>query len=70
MLTVAEALGWIERTIGAATPQTRELTEAWGHVLAEPIVATNDSPPFDKSMMDGFAVAVCDTAVPGTYAVT
>lgn len=34
---------------------------ALGQVLAEDLVADLDSPPFDKAMMDGFAVRVSDT---------
>lgn len=35
-------------------------TEALGHVLAEPIVANDDLPPWDNSSMDGFAVRAGD----------
>jgi molybdopterin molybdotransferase len=37
-----------------------ELLAAKGRVLAETIRATHDSPPFDNSAMDGFAVRVGD----------
>jgi len=30
--------------------------KCWGHYLAEDVRADRDSPPFDKSLMDGFAV--------------
>ena len=36
--------------------QTVALDEALGRVLALPVVSPIDSPPFDKSAMDGFAV--------------
>lgn len=36
---------------------TRDLPEALGHALAEPLVALTDLPPFDTSAMDGWAVA-------------
>lgn len=36
---------------------TRDLTEALGHALAEPLAALTDLPPFDTSAMDGWAVA-------------
>ncbi|MFC7017125.1 molybdopterin molybdotransferase MoeA [Streptomyces viridiviolaceus] len=45
---------------GAAGPLsvvTRDLTEALGHALAEPLAALTDLPPFDTSAMDGWAVA-------------
>ncbi|MFI0466179.1 molybdopterin molybdotransferase MoeA [Saccharopolyspora sp. 5N102] len=35
----------------------RELADALGHALAEPLVALTDLPPFDTSAMDGWAVA-------------
>ena len=38
------------------------LTEALGRVLAEPVVAQTDLPPFANSSMDGFAVSAADTA--------
>ena len=41
------------------------IDEAAGHVLAEPIVAGDDSPSFDKAMMDGFAVRSADCGSPG-----
>ena len=38
------------------TPVIVSLEESLGRVLAEPIVSDLDSPPFDNSSMDGFAV--------------
>jgi molybdopterin molybdotransferase len=35
----------------------RDLPEALGHALAEPLTALTDLPPFDTSAMDGWAVA-------------
>jgi hypothetical protein len=40
------------------------LAEAAGRVLAEPVFATRDQPPFAASAMDGYAVRIAD-AVPG-----
>ena len=37
------------------------LMEAHKRVLAEDIMAFHDSPPFDKSAMDGFALIAEDT---------
>ncbi|WP_256961657.1 molybdopterin molybdotransferase MoeA, partial [Streptomyces sp. NRRL B-24572] len=36
---------------------TRDLPDALGHALAEPLRALTDLPPFDTSAMDGWAVA-------------
>jgi molybdopterin molybdotransferase len=41
------------------------LTEAFGRVLAEPVVADRDYPPFDRSTRDGFALRAADAAAPG-----
>ena len=43
---------------------TVPLAGAAGHVLAEPVVASHDLPPFANSAVDGYAVRVGDTAVP------
>ncbi|GAB4250881.1 MAG: molybdopterin molybdotransferase MoeA [Thermoleophilia bacterium] len=43
-------------------PERRVLAESLGSVLAEPIVAPHDVPPFANSGMDGFAVRASDTA--------
>jgi molybdenum cofactor synthesis domain-containing protein len=40
------------------------LDEALGRVLAEDVAADADLPPFDRAMMDGFAVRAQDVAVP------
>ncbi len=42
-------------------PETVELRSALGRVLAEPVQAPHDVPPFDSSAMDGFAVRAADT---------
>ncbi|MBI3455873.1 MAG: molybdopterin molybdotransferase MoeA [Candidatus Rokubacteria bacterium] len=62
MLSVEEAL---ERVL-AVTPvlgcETVELTAALGRVLAEPVVAGRDLPPWNNSSMDGYALRASDTA--------
>lgn len=53
---------------GLMTPKQVRLatTEAWSHVLAEPVMAVADSPSYDSCAMDGIAViaAHCTTASP------
>lgn len=39
-----------------------KIEEAFGRILAEDIVATEDSPMFDKSVVDGYAVIASDTS--------
>ncbi len=60
MLSVEQALVAINKTVIPVSATRLPLNEVAGLPLAEPIVATVDSPPFDKSLMDGFAVRSCD----------
>ncbi len=41
--------------------------QATGRVLAEPILAVRDQPPFDASAMDGWAIPVGDPGADGAY---
>ncbi len=41
-------------------PESVALTEADGRVLAQPVIAHRDQPPFDASAMDGWAVRRAD----------
>ena len=41
------------------------LAQACGRVLAEPVIADRDYPPFYRSTRDGFAVRSADAAAPG-----
>lgn len=56
MLTVEEALSAILGEVRAFQPSNVPLAEALGLVLAADVHSDVDSPPFDKSLMDGFAV--------------
>lgn len=56
MLTVEEALSKIVREIAPLEPIAVSLNDALHLTLAEPVVSDIDSPPFDKSSMDGFAL--------------
>lgn len=60
MLNVTEALRRICATVSPSPTQSESLLDALGTILASDIVSTGDSPPFDKSMMDGFAVRFAD----------
>lgn len=61
-LTVEEARGRMLAGL-APTPQTIPMdASAIGRVLAEPILAIRDQPPFDASAMDGWAVRRADAA--------
>jgi len=56
----------------ASPPDIRSISiwEASGFVLAEDIIADRDQPPFDKSMMDGFALRTADLARDGATTLT
>ena len=57
----------LERTAALAprpTPETVALADALGRVLAAPVRADRDYPPFPRSARDGFAVRAADVAEP------
>lgn len=65
MIAVEEAR---RRILGALAPtpaETVALPEAWGRVLAQPVIARVTQPPADVSAMDGYAVRAAD-AIAGT----
>ncbi|MBL8849068.1 MAG: molybdopterin molybdotransferase MoeA [Planctomycetaceae bacterium] len=66
MLTVEEALNRIVAETQPLESVMRPLSEALGLVLAEDVVSDCDSPPFDKSLMDGFAIRCSDVRGPET----
>jgi molybdopterin molybdotransferase len=62
MLTVAEAIAEIVAHV-ERLPATRvALADSLGLVLAEDVFSDLDSPPFDKALMDGYAVRSVDLA--------
>ena len=56
MLTIEEALELVERHIAPIAPRKVPLGEAAGLVLAEDVVSEFNSPPYNKAVMDGYAV--------------
>ncbi len=60
MIDLADAIGLVEETVVALPPRRQRLLDAAGRRLAEPVVADVDSPPWDRAMMDGFAVRSAD----------
>jgi len=62
MNTVDEALALVVEHAGGREIHRAALDELVGRVLAEDVSADEDSPPFDKSMMDGFAVRAADVS--------
>ena len=62
MLSVTQAFDKLLATISPLEAVALPLSDVLGLTLAEDISAPEDSPPFDKSLMDGFAVRAADVA--------
>jgi molybdopterin molybdotransferase len=61
MLQVAEAQTIVRQYVQPLPPEPMALTSAaLGHVLAADVVSDLDMPPYNKSMMDGYAVRCAD----------
>ena len=61
MISIEEARALILAEAKPLPLESRELSDAFGAVLAAPVLASHDVPPFDNSAMDGFAVLAADT---------
>jgi molybdopterin biosynthesis enzyme len=62
MIEFAAAIALLERTARPLPPRRVPLLEACGRRLAAGVVADVDSPPWDRAMMDGFAVRADDVS--------
>lgn len=62
MISVAEAIRIVKEQTQPLPVESVALGEARGRVLAEDIIADSDLPPFDRALMDGYAVRAADTA--------
>jgi molybdopterin molybdotransferase len=60
MLTVDEALNLISQNAQPLAPRRVPIGDAAGLVLAEDITSEVNSPPYDKALMDGYAVRSSD----------
>jgi molybdopterin molybdotransferase len=69
MLSLADARAKVIETVRRArrpiVSESIALGDAFGRVLARPIAADRDYPPFDRSTRDGFAVRASDVSQPG-----
>ncbi len=70
MLSVEEALKLVLDHVRPCRPQPLTVGDAWssealGCVLAETVTSDIDSPPHDKSIVDGYAIIAADAAEPG-----
>ncbi|MEX2188409.1 MAG: gephyrin-like molybdotransferase Glp [Pirellulales bacterium] len=59
--TVDAVLAWVDAHTAALDGEMISLDRAAGRVLTEDIVSQSDVPPFDRAMMDGYAVRAADT---------
>src|SRR5215213_347003 len=62
MISVEEALDHVRRSAAPLPSERTPLAELLGLRLAESVASTVDSPPFDKSMVDGYAIDVSDAS--------
>jgi molybdenum cofactor synthesis domain-containing protein len=62
MIPVAEAIRIVEQQTPRLPAEAVALAAARGRVLAEDVVADTNLPPFDRALMDGYAVRAADTA--------
>lgn len=60
MISVEQALQYVSESARPLTPHQVVLRDALGLRLQEPIVSPIDSPPFDKALLDGYAVISSD----------
>src|SRR5579864_5553062 len=69
MLSYAEARQKVIEVAGSTSrpllPTQVEIEEAFGRILAGPVLADRDYPPFDRSTRDGFALRAADALMPG-----
>ncbi|HKY99445.1 MAG TPA: gephyrin-like molybdotransferase Glp [Gemmatimonadaceae bacterium] len=66
MISVAEASARILARTGVLSGESVATGNAAHRVLSEPVIASVDSPPWDNSSMDGYAVRSADLTGPGT----
>ncbi len=67
MIEIAAALDLVEQYSAKTLPPVKtKLVHLPGHVVVENLTSDVDSPRFDKSMMDGFALQAASVQKPGT----
>jgi molybdopterin molybdotransferase len=62
LMTVRQAIALLDAVPVVTRTQKSPLRQALGLYLAQEIVADRDYPPFDKSLMDGFAIRGSESA--------
>ncbi len=69
MITVDQALARIFDLLAPLPSETIALADAAGRVLAQPVAATRDQPPFDASAMDGYAIRATEARADAIFEV-
>ncbi|HSP21921.1 MAG TPA: gephyrin-like molybdotransferase Glp [Planococcus sp. (in: firmicutes)] len=70
-IQVKDAIEMVVSHAGRLTSESIAFEDSYGRILAEPLIATADVPPFDRSPYDGYAIRSADTAgASGTSRVT
>ncbi len=65
LVTIEVAWDLLAQSVQPLSPIRVPLADAHGRVLAADICCDDDQPPFDKAMMDGYAIRAQDAAAPG-----
>jgi len=60
MIEIQQALNLVLERAKPRAPERQTLCHSLGRVLAEDVISDIDSPPYDKALMDGFAVIASD----------
>ena len=63
LIPVEEARARILKNVKPLAVESVKLEQALGRVLAKPLKAVRNQPPFDASAMDGYAVVAADVAI-------
>src|SRR5438874_8387871 len=61
MIPVSEAIRIVLEQTPQLEPERVALAATRGRVLAEDVFADSDLPPFDRALMDGYALRAADT---------
>ena len=61
LIPLKEALSKVEENISLMDTEVIDLKDSCGRVLSKGIKSYHNSPPFDKSAMDGYALIAEDT---------
>ncbi|WP_424923033.1 gephyrin-like molybdotransferase Glp [Aureibacillus halotolerans] len=61
-IQVGEAMSHVMRFARKGTVEHIPIEQCYGRHLGEPLVASHQVPPFNKSPYDGFAIRACDTS--------